>query len=647
MMSSPLPLPKPRVLIPWVLLTLILVLTRASFAQSPKARENMERQISELRKEKLSRTPAQKKLDSQLIYLVKERRGNSITKAAPHHKAAVAVQPGDLVEVDITAKVTAELTSAITTNGGVIVSEVPAFDAIRAKIPVDKLETISGREDVKSIKPAAYRETNAGSVTSQGDATHRAPFARSNYRVAGAGVKVGVLSDSVEPGLATSKASGNLPANLVVLPNRAGTGLAEGTAMLEIVHDLAPSASLYFATGGPSPAQMAHNILDLAASGCHIIVDDVYFFGQPPFQDGVIAKAVSTVSTRGVLYVSCAANYGNLSSNQSGTWEGNFFNGGTDSYGTAHRFDGDSANGGSLGNYIMQVGSLYDLWWSDPLGKSGNDYDLYISDYFGNIKASSTNDQTGTQDPHEAIRDTSNILPGDYIYIYKTAGADRYLFLFSAKGVNEYATNGATHSHNASGALNALTVAATPAAESDGGSGSPKGPFPGPFTSLSKFETFSSDGPRRMFFMPDGTPFTPGNFSASGGKVLLKPDLTAADGVVTTLPKGQGLNPFFGTSAAAPHAAAIAALVKSKNPTLTATQIKSILITTAIDISTAGWDRDSGHGIIMADRALAATPSKEIALSGNLTFGPVSVGTSKSAILKIRNLGNIHRAFFQ
>ena len=78
-------------------------------------------------------------------------------------------------------------------------------------------------------------------------------------------------------------------------------------------------------------------------------------------------------------------------------------------------------------------------------------------------------------------------------------------------------------------------------------------------------ETFSSDGPRRIFFNADGTAYTPGNVSSTGGVLLQKPDLTAADGVSVT-GVGGFASPFFGTSAAAPHAAAIAALVKSANP---------------------------------------------------------------------------------
>ena len=66
-----------------------------------------------------------------------------------------------------------------------------------------------------------------------------------------------------------------------------------------------------------------------------------------------------------------------------------------------------------------------------------------------------------------------------------------------------------------------------------------------------------------MFFNADGSPITPGNYSSTGGTVRQKPDFTGADGVDTSV---RGFRPFFGTSAAAPHLAAIAALVLSGNP---------------------------------------------------------------------------------
>lgn len=69
---------------------------------------------------------------------------------------------------------------------------------------------------------------------------------------------------------------------------------------------------------------MAKNIRGLAELGCRVIIDDVSYFNESPFQDGTIAKAINDVSAAGVLYFSSAANSGNLATGNSGTWEGNF-----------------------------------------------------------------------------------------------------------------------------------------------------------------------------------------------------------------------------------------------------------------------------------------------------------------------------------
>jgi subtilisin family serine protease len=157
-------------------------------------------------------------------------------------------------------------------------------------------------------------------------------------------------------------------------------------------------------------------------------------------------------------------------------------------------------------------------------------------------------------------------------------------------------TSGATFGHNAG--VNTVSMAATAWSSARTGTH--------PFTGFANpIESFSSDGPRQIFYQPDGTPITPGNylFGTNGGTTLQKPDLTAADGVFTKTP---GFLPFYGTSAAAPHAAAIAALVKSANPSLTNVQIKGIMINTALDTMAPGVDRDSGYGITMALPAVQA-----------------------------------------
>src|SRR4029079_4249293 len=98
----------------------------------------------------------------------------------------------------------------------------------------------------------------------------------------------------------------------------------EGSAMLEIVHDLAPDAELYFATANGGVAAFADAIIQLYNAGCTVIVADVSYTNESPFQDGPIAQAVNTVTASGVLYFSSAGNAGSMAKSTAGVYEGNF-----------------------------------------------------------------------------------------------------------------------------------------------------------------------------------------------------------------------------------------------------------------------------------------------------------------------------------
>ena len=445
--------------------------------------------------------------------------------------------------------------------------------------------------DVKHIRTADRPVTNKINI-SQGDVAHRANLARQQLAVTGAGVKVGVLSDSVDL-LAALQATGDLPV-VTVLPGQSGApGTSEGTAMLEIVTDLAPGAQLFFATGFASEASMANNILALAAQGCKVIVDDVTYFSEGVFQDGIIAQAVNAVAGSGVLYFSSAGNSGNSTLLKAGVWEGNFANGGVAGADKVHDF-----GGGAVGNRLLESGGPITLHWSDPLGGSANDYDLCAFNAAGTgLLGCSESIQDGNDNPFEKLDPAPPA--GSLLVIFNVGGAEasRFLHLNTNRGRLQIGTSGQTSGHSA--AANAFSVAAVDVATAGGGvfTGGAGNPV----------ESFSSDGPRRVFYNANGSAITPGNFLATGGAVRQKPDLAAADAVATaSSPPGGSFNPFSGTSAAAPHAAAIAALMLSAKPTATLSEIRAAFTNTALDIMAAGVDRDSGIGIIDARAAVDA-----------------------------------------
>lgn len=596
-------------------------------------------QIEALIAEKQNRSGVEQKIDSHLLAEGRMRRGQAIAAGVRNMSSGVQVDSAGRVEVEVRARVDADLLQQISARGIPIIASEPRYDSVLIRATLDdvtalailpavrflapKTQAMTSRlktDEARPVRPRLSKEearrrlldrlapelkrtaarqqgTSVGPNTSQGDNTHSAATARSTYGVTGAGIKIGVLSDGVG-GLAASQSRGDLGA-VTVLSGQAGSG-SEGTAMLEIVHDLAPGADLYFATAFSGIASFASNIRALRNAGCDIIVDDVFYFSETPFQDGqvgttdwnggIVAQAVKDVVASGALYFAAAGNEGSLTRGTSGTWEGDFVSAGATSGGFIHDF-----GGGQIYETIT-VGSPYGLTlhWSDPLGASASDYDFFVLNSGGTVVGASTLTQNGSQDPYEFIP-SSVAVAGNRIVIVKYSGSPRFLHLAALRGRFSVATAGEIHGHAATNSVGAFGVAATPAQA--------PGPNPSPFNSSNHTESFSSDGPRRIFYTSGGVAITPGNVSATGGTVLNKPDITAADGVSTGV---SGFTTFYGTSAAAPHAAAIAALVKSKNPALTVAQMTSILTSTAIDIEAAGVDRDSGAGIVMANAAVQA-----------------------------------------
>ncbi len=583
---------------------LLVLPARAQIGEpTPGAYTNMLAQIGALKAEAAALTPAQKKLSSTLMEAVRENRGIGPRRFAPQLRSGLKPLAGGRMLVDIKAKVSAELLKTIRSLGGTMEGSFPQYNAVQAELPLDALETVASSPDVISIRPLLRPRTNVGTATSEGDVAHQANLVRSTYGVTGAGVKVGVMSDS-DRYITQSQANGDL-GQVTVLDSGQGVGndTGEGTAMMEIVHDLAPNAQLYFASGEHSKASMASNIIALADAGCAIIIDDLTYADEPPFQDGIISQAVQTVSGRGVLYFSSAANIGNFDSGTASVWEGDFrVNAAGDlRYGTGPLHNWGSSVYNLLTN-LPAGGADVTLYWADPLGARTNIYNLFITDNSGNVLVTGLSYSDGPKDPIIVIEGVTNRPGGQYIVVELATGNPVYIRVDVDQdncklGIG---TPGSTRGHNASPAPNAFCVAATTAKNRTTA-----------FTAgAESVELFSCDGYRRMFFYADGTPITGGNYSSSGGQVFYKPDITAADGTLAstgTFPSNSVFaSPFFGTSAAAPHAGAIAALLKSYRPGLDAGSIRTALVTTALDIEASGSDRDSGAGIVMANRALSS-----------------------------------------
>lgn len=605
-------------------------------------------QIEALAEAKAQRSPADNKLDSSLLTAAQLDAGRALPGGV-HVAAPVALDQVGRTTVDIRTTGTADLARRVKTLGGVVRHSSAADGTVRAELPLAAVRPLSELPQVSRISsvaagaqmarigapaplskeqraavlqerlstalaaPSARSRTTSrsavsqGPVVSEGDVAMSADLGRARRNVSGVGITVAVLSDGVDS-LSNSIATGELPPDTRALPGTAGAG-DEGTAMLEIVHDLAPNAHLLFATAFNGADSFADNIRALRAAGADVIVDDTIYLNESPFQDGPIAQAVLDVTNDGAVYVSSAGNEGNVDDGTSGNYEGDFRASSQhigDLAGTAHDFD--PGTGVQLVD-PMSAQSVHVpilLQWADPLGHATDDYDVYSVDPAGNVVGFSNTRQDGDDDPFEAFY--NEFSPGARLVVVKYSGADRYFQLTAFRGrfsdsgaVKAYASPGVTRGHSAVPA--ALSVAAAPAAApfpydlEPGDPAAPAGPYPGRYARGQVAERFSSDGPRRVFFTPAGVPLTPGNFSSTGGQVRRKPELTGADGVSTSAP---GYESFFGTSAAAPHIAALAALALSGHPGLDTNALRTAMARSAVDLERSGIDRDTGHGVVDA-----------------------------------------------
>ena len=242
-----------------------------------------------------------------------------------------------------------------------------------------------------------YSVSNRERINWQGLAAHDVERARQEFHVDGSGVKVCVISDFVD----LNKAKHITPKGVKVLPGQSGVQAdnpdegkvkhkdeGEGTAMLEIVHSIAPGAELMFAPGN-SAKEMIQNIRALGNSRCHIIVDDKEFYTQSPFQDDIISRAVNEVTAKDILYITSAGNRGNTRAGTSAAWEGYFRAGRVlrDPRGTpirimhvfADKQDGEYND--VLGECGRDGGEVHVvLFWNDPM-KEGDNQAADLSDY--------------------------------------------------------------------------------------------------------------------------------------------------------------------------------------------------------------------------------------------------------------------------
>jgi hypothetical protein len=512
------------------------------------------------------------------------------------------------------------------------------------------------------MKLVATPQKNIGAVTSQGARVMRSDTANINGFL-GTGITVGVLSDSYNtspnPSFTPIRAANDIATGDLVAPKfvvdlpASGNNTDEGRAMMQIVHDVAPNADLCFATAFAGEASFAANIRTLRTNvscAADVIVDDVFYVDEPFFSDGQVAQAVNDVSTSSVLpgkkvsYFSSAGNQqGNTSTGGSINVPAAVFSTsptGLGSIGTVENLNAKAAGCFNLsptgttqtdtaGGWLDFGGGVFAvpvtliggstakeivMQWDDPFysGAVTTDLNWYMFDAAGNCALTFAANNFTQDNGIEFVRFAGGSTGTFRIMVARTtpgghaATRVRLLNLGGFQGGPFAAiTNPTTFGHSAAASANSVAAYR----------------YSSPFTSnpyTPVLEFFSSPGPITIAFDALGN-------RLAVAETRKKPDMAAPDGVDTTFffpgsdPDATGFPNFFGTSAAAPHAAGVAALLlqKAGGPlSLTPPQIKSILQTTApartLPYTTGpmvkGWNLFDGFGLIDAVSALARIP---------------------------------------
>ena len=607
---------------------------------------------------------------------------------------------------------------------------------VEAMVPPSMLLALEHLPFVRYIRLPSYGISNSGSVTSQGDIALEAQATRKAFGVDGTGIRVGVISSGLagifasnctscgptatspspitlgdlpvatgarQSGILTyvndgtpvingtplsgvftaqpfPNATGNLEVSITPIPDD-----AEGTAMLEIVYDLAPKATLAFANG-ESDMDFENAVNSLAAVS-DVVVDDKLFL-DPPY-DGTSSVSTNTsdaLNNNSNNIRAYITSVGNFALNH---YQGNYEDSGVDGTsatgvtGDLHQFAPNSnitTDAISLGSatfdpvVVVPSGGTVSVFlgWNDPTGGSANDYDLFLvpltctgtpnqlpvllpppaspCKIAGMAVASSTNPQTGTQNPTESINwvnaSSSPVSVGIAIQNVGNNAQPRTFDMF----VRNPDGKGSVTNHNFN------TVSGSVGSQSDAG-GSPASvisvgainasqcPASAPGNCTGLLEAFSSQGPTQ---------------STPQGASRTKPDIIAVDGVCIT-GAGGFANPdtagactlsssspsytphlFGGTSAAAPHVAAIAALLLQAAPCLLSSsnsvapsaaraELRNLLLNNAVALS--GYpvptpNNQVGYGLVDTYTSMMALLPSGIGTVGN---APSTGGSSTNS----------------
>lgn len=427
-------------------------------------------------------------------------------------------------------------------------SELPGVLYIRRPRPVYPLDSV-----LNGKASAAGTLASTGTYVTKGVNASGANMWHAK-NITGGGIKVAILDYFKD--YTTAQSKGELPAKITKYGTVNTADSRHGTAVAEIIYDMAPGVDMTIASPGTA-TQMANYITGLAQAGNKVISSSIAFYlDEPGDGTGSVSSAINTATdTYGALYCQAAGNQAQYH------WDGNFYD-----------YDGDGIHDWAPGANVNQLGllpsgttiSLFLRWNDWPV--SNQDYDLYLLYWDGvqwQVAAASAGYQTGSQPPTESISVMTGINNTYWGFLIDGSNATSTKVLdIMGHNAPAFLYNKANRSLiDPATASRSFSVAAVDA------------------SSYAR-ESYSSIGPTHG---PGG--------SLSGGRA--KPRIAGFSNV-DTWAYGPGV--FNGTSAATPHVAGAAALVRYAFPAYTPLQVMQFLEGRAVDQGAGGYDYSYGAG---------------------------------------------------